>query len=77
MKPIVSTNKILIYIRRNPGLTAHQLYRLVRPYNKVRRGQTTMGSKLYKLVKKGLLTRVQGGHATSDKLKAWRYYFPA
>lgn len=66
-----SNNYIIKYIKRNQGLTACQLYRLLElSYNN---RSFSYGSKLYRLVQKGLITRKLELSATSSE-STYRYY---
>ncbi len=63
---IVSQNRLINYIRRNPGLTTTQLAYLLRPEGRTRYTAGAFNSRLLKLTKQGKVIRVRGNSAVSD-----------
>lgn len=65
----LSRARLMIYVKRNPGLTASQIGRLLgKPY-----GSTS--ARLYELCQEKVLTRLEMPGALGGK--AWRYYGPS
>ena len=65
---VLSAKRLILYVKRNPGLTATQYGRLLnKPFG-------TISSALYILVRSCKLSRYEGQGATQDKQKSWRYY---
>ena len=59
--------RLLVFLRRNPRLTAAQYGRLLgKPYG-------TISARLYRLWEAGVVRRVAGQGATQDVHKTWRY----
>lgn len=74
-KAIVTTKRLITYIRRNPGLTCCQLTKLLRPVEALTIYTSASFSKrLLKLVNQKRISRVLGHAVHSDKIKAWRFY---
>lgn len=69
---LASNKRVLIYIKRNQGLTACQLCRLLeRTYNS--NTQCSYSTKLRRLEKEGKIIRMKSLGATQDVL-TWRHY---
>lgn len=64
----LSRRRLLIFVRRNPGLTATQYGRLL---NKT---YGSISARLYERCSDGDLLRRKGQGATQDKFKSWRYF---
>jgi len=74
MKTLVSNDRLINYIRRNPGLTTTQLCRLLRGKTETNYTKTSFNDRLIKLTKQGVIVRRKGNGACSDKLQVWRHY---
>jgi hypothetical protein len=70
----IPKEKLVTYIRRNPGLTCCQLVKLLRGNTATRYTVCSFSSRLHRLANNGDIQRVQGCAVHSDKIKAWRYF---
>lgn len=76
-KTIVSTKRLLNYIRRNPGLTTCQLTLLLRRKTITHYTASAFSQRLYILTQKGKVYRILRNAANSDGFhQAWRHYSP-